>query len=92
MQNLEFTQEKNSWICIYSGNSGAVQLAFDKITQIEFLGDAGLGIFDSISSVEGRSVIYNTAHLLKYISMVGLDRLQIKCNNKPTQAIINTSV
>lgn len=92
MQNLEFTQENNSWICIYSGNSGAVQMAFDKTTQVEFLGDAGLGIFDSISSSEGGSLIYNTTHLLKYISMVGLSRIQIKCSNKPTQAIINTSV
>jgi len=50
-------------------------MAFDKTTQVEFLGDAGLGIFDSISSSEGGSLIYNTTHLLKYISMVGLSRI-----------------
>jgi hypothetical protein len=42
------------------------------MTQIEFLGDAGFGIFDSLSSSEGGVSIYKTKHLLKYINMTGL--------------------
>jgi hypothetical protein len=42
------------------------------MTQIEFLGDAGFGIFDSLSSSERGVSIYKTKHLLKYINMTGL--------------------
>ena len=92
MKELEFKIERGFYECIYSGQSGSIQLVFDIMTQVEFLGDAGLGMFDSLSSSEGGVCIYKTKHLLKYLNMTGLRNVKIKCTTKPSQAIINTSI
>lgn len=89
MENLTFSLEDGFYVCFYEGPSGAIQLIFDQMTQIEFLGDAGFGIFDSLSSSEGGVSIYKTKHLLKYINMTGLKTIKIKCTNNPTKAGIN---
>jgi hypothetical protein len=92
MKELEFIFDEGFYICLYEGSSGAIQLLFDTMTQVEFLGDAGLGMFDSLSSSEGGVCIYKTKHLLKYINMTGLKTIKIKCTSKPAQAIINTQL
>lgn len=92
MKNLTFSLEDGLYVCFYEGSSGAIQLIFDQMTQVEFLGDAGLGIFDSLSSSEEGVCIYKTKHLLKYINMTGLKTVKIKCTSQPLQAIINTQL
>lgn len=92
MKELNFEFEEGFYTCSYEGSSGAIQLIFDTMTQVEFLGDAGLGMFDSLSSSEGGVSIYKTKHLLKYINMTGLQTIKIKCTSDPLKAIINTQL
>lgn len=91
--DLKFNFDNGYYVCIYEGQkSGAIQLIFDDVAQVEFFGDAGLDMFDSLSSSEGGVCIYKTKHLLKYLNMTGLKKVKIKCTKDPLKAIINTDV
>lgn len=90
MQELNFTNENGYWVSEYSGDAGAIQLLFDKESQIEFLGDAGLGIFTIITNYNDKLCLYRSKHLLKYIDMTGINKLQIRCSEQPIKGIINT--
>jgi hypothetical protein len=89
--DLEFKYDNGYYVCTYAGlKSGAIQLIFDEMAQVEFFGDAGLNMFDSLSSSEGGVCIYKTKHLLKYLNMTGLKQVKIRCTKEPLKAIINT--
>lgn len=90
---LKFNYDNGYYVCIYDElKSGAIQILFDKVAQVEFFGDAGLDTFDSLSSSEGGVCIYKTKHLLKYLNMTGLKKVKIKCTEEPSKAIINTDI
>lgn len=89
MAELTFNLENGWWVCDYTGASGSIQMKFQEEAQIHFLGDAGLNEFVLLTSDLGKSCIYNTKHLLKYLNTTGLKTVRIKCSKEPI-AIIKT--